>query len=516
MNRQQINQLLGGVGLTLLLVGAGLYTINSPERTLTWAMLAVGAALLLAYAAINHRTIAEFSKKRSARYGANLAVVIVLYATIAVIVQALATRHSLRVDITENKRYSLAGQTVNVLTALTEDIQLYGFYAIGSEERVGAEDLFKQYAHVSGHVRFEMIDPDRNPSSADALGVDTYDTVVVEHRDRRERLSRLTEESLTNAILRVTRTEPRNVCFVVGHAEKDLKSSDPGGASIMRQALENQNYTVRTVSLFEEEAVPDDCDVLLIAGPQKDYFDSETAKIGDYLDTGGNAAFLIDAQVDVPNIEALLARYNVGINNDVIIDPYSRVFGGDYTVPVVTEYVKHPITRDLDVATFFPMARSVRILGTEVPGVSVQYLARTGKSAWGEVDVEGVRRGQAIRSEGDLAPPIPIGLIASRKLGPAPAGGDPRESKVVLFGDSDFIDNSAFRISGNADLFLNIVNYLSENEELISIRAHRGMGDRLFLTASQGRLIFLVCVMLLPLSVIGAGLTMFFRRRNAG
>jgi ABC-type uncharacterized transport system involved in gliding motility auxiliary subunit len=384
-------------------------------------------------------------------------------------------------------------------------------------ERARVEDLFDQFAHATDRIRYELIDPDQSPTRTSEMDVKRYATIVIQYGDQREQTTSITEEALANGILKITRDTQKLVYFVAGHGEKDPTSEEPSGYSIMREAIESQNYMVSSLSLFDEPVVPEDCQLLVVAGPTEDYFDSEISKIADYLARGKNALFMLDPEMTFANIEALLVRYRVLLENDVVIDPYSRIFGAEYSVPVVTQYVDHPITRDINVATFYPLARSVRIAAPDIEGVTVQYLAQTGKSAWGETDLEGIQGGQAVRGEDDSSGPVSIAMIASKKYQdgqPSATGAD--ESKIVVFGDSDFADNSAFRVSGNGDLLLNVVNFLAEEEDLIAIRPKASLGDQLFLTEAQGRLIFLISVVLLPLSVLGFGVSVFVNRRKLG
>jgi len=115
---------------------------------------------------------------------------------------------------------------------------------------------------------------------------------------------------------------------------------------------------------------------------------------------------------------------------------------------------------------------------------------------------------------------VAIAAIASKKL--PPGGNQPspapstEQSKIVVFGDSDFAGNSSFRVSGNGDFFLNTVNYLAEEKDLISIRPKQSLGDRIFLTAKQGRFVFLLCVVLIPVSVLTLGTSLFIRKRKKG
>ena len=516
--RDRIAQWSGAVGLALVFVGAALYAVNATQRPLMYGSLLAGLVALLVYVALNAARIGGAVRKRSARHGANMVVMIVLFATIVVVIQALSARHSYRYDLTRNKRFSLAGQTASVLDGLRDDIHIYAFFTKSAPERGPAEDLLAQYAHRSDHLRYEFIDPDQKPQRAKDMEVQNYGTTVVQVGDKTERLPHLNEEKLTNAIIRVTRDVAKVVCFVQGHGEKDPASEERDGYSIVAEALAKENYEVQIISLFDDPPIPDDCYALVIAGPTNDYFEGETQTIREYLAKGKNALFLIDPQVDLPQISALLNWFGVILDNDVVIDPFNRAAGVEANVPVVTDYEKHVITRDLARRpTLFPLVRSLSVISDAADNVT--SIARTGGRSWGETDLEGVSRGKAHSGDTDIPPPLTVGLVASKRFyngEPAPGGAD--ESKLVVFGDSDFASNSLTGVAeaANADLILNVINFLAEEKDLISIRAKESLGDQLLLRASQGRLIFLLTVVLLPLSVIAFGGTIFVRKRKAG
>ncbi len=518
MDREKISRLLGFSGMVLLVIGAMLYMINSPNRPLILALLVAGLAVVASFIILNFKAITVFSKKRSSQHGANMFVLILLFICIVVIIQAISSRHSRRFDLTSNKRFSLAGQTTSLLKTLDKKVEIFAFYRKSDTDRMRAEDLISQYAHQSEHIRQAFYDPDQKPRIAEEMGITDYGTTVVKCGDKKELITILSEESLTNAILKVFREKVKTVYIVQGHGEKDPGSGEMSGFSIMRDAIDADNYSVSTLSLFEEEEVPQDAYLLLIGGPTKDYFESEVEKIEKYLSSGKNAIFMIDPRVELPNLEKLIAQYNIELEENIVIDPFSRIFGSDYMVPVVSQYEQHPITKGFDLATFYPIARSVRIIENGA-GATAQYLAKTGKSAWGETDLEAIRQGQAMRDENDVPAPVPIAAVSSRTFEPAdliPPGSEKPESKIVVFGDSDFASNSSIRISGNSDFLLNTISFLAEEEDLISIRPKQGMGDQIFLTASQGRFVFLVTVALLPLAVLSIGTSIFIKRRKSG
>ena len=283
MNRERITQVLGFTGLFLLAVGAFLYAVNSPQRDLTRNALISGGVAVAVFAGLNASLIRSYFGRRSSRHGANMAAMIILFSCIVVIVQALAVRHTVRYDTTRNKRFTLAGQTLAVLAGLERDLEVFAFFTTGTPERAAAADLLDQYAYHTSGFRYELIDPDQNPGRARAFDVNDFGTTVVRYGDKSEKLSDISEEILTNAILKLSRNEPKLICFVWGHGERDVSQREGSGYSVMIDAIENENYVTRTISLAEEKSVPDDCSVLVIAGPKNDYLAGEIEKIEEYL-----------------------------------------------------------------------------------------------------------------------------------------------------------------------------------------------------------------------------------------
>ncbi|UCH83437.1 MAG: Gldg family protein, partial [Candidatus Latescibacterota bacterium] len=251
MTRTQIIHLIGVGGLVVLLFGASLYAVNSPHQALTRGTLAAGALIILVYAAINFAAIREIAQKRSSRYGANMALMIVLFITILVVVQALSARHSYRFDLTRNQRFSLAEQTLGVLRDLSKDVTIHAFYQNSAQGRIPAGDLFDQFVHKTPRLRYEFIDPDQRPQLAKEMSITAYGTTVVSCGERTAVVTRLTEENLLNAIVKVTSEDVRTLYFVKGHGERDPTNDDPGGYSVARAALEKENHDVRTLSLFD-------------------------------------------------------------------------------------------------------------------------------------------------------------------------------------------------------------------------------------------------------------------------
>jgi len=526
VSRERLSAFLGLGGLAALVVGTWLLSGRSVHVALAAAITVAGVAALAACGALNARALRDFSRTRSARYGTNALLMTVFFTAILVVIQAIAVRNAPEFDFTRNQRYTLAPQTQRVLGALAADVHVTAFFRVDSAQRLEAESLLQLYARASDRFTYEFVDPDRRPDRADAMNA-SYGDMVVDSGDRTRVVDRTTEESLTNAIIQVTRATLKSIYFVTGHSEKNLQSGERSGYATVNRARAGQGYVVHPLALLDVERVPEDCEVLVIAGPDVDYIGTETDRIDAYLRHGGSAVFMLEPRVELPNLEALLAEYDIVMPNVEILDASTvkndnRTFGPRWTK--VLRYEPHPITRDFHAATFFPGARPVQLVNDpDDTRIQATYLAITTDDAWGETDEKSLETGTATRDGKDIAGPLPVAAAITRTFGARAYGGRAAgdstatrvQCKIVVFGDSDFIANANFGLLGNSDLFLNTISYLSHEEDLIQIRPRPGLRDRVYITERQGRLIFAVCLVLLPLSVVGVGASVVFKGRRA-
>jgi ABC-type uncharacterized transport system involved in gliding motility auxiliary subunit len=259
--------------------------------------------------------------------------------------------------------------------------------------------------------------------------------------------------------------------------------------------------------------VPGDAAVVVVAGPRDDYLAAEVDALAAYARDGGALLVLIDPRVAVPRLSDLLAPYRLSMLDVVVLDEKelragSRTF--DATVVKVRRYEQHPITRGFNYVTMFPRARPLLITpDSSVTGTTAQYLGVSDETSWGETDMNSFRIGSASRDGVDIAGPLPISAAATRS---APGEADLRESRLVLVGDSDFANNVFFGVLGNADFFQNALAYLAGDDAMITIRPREALRDQIYLSERDGRLVFLVCIVLLPALSLAAGVVMIARR----
>jgi len=510
--------LLGLVGIAL----GGVLRLYRPSWTAAWpAALVIGGLLVLFGLYGSFSSFRGVWGRRTTRYGLNALVMIVLILGVIVLVEAVSYRHNWRVDLTENRRHSLSAQTVKVVKELRAPVKATAFFRPDQPGKRTAEDLLKQYAAQSdGKFTWEIVDADRNPLLAKRYGIETYGTVVLEvtvkdGQIKEEKILDAEEEKLTNGLIRVTREGKRVIYFLKGHGEKDPANSEKSGFSQIKAAVEKLNYEVKDLLLARETKIPDEAAMVVVAGPQKDLLANEVDALAGYIARAGKIFFMMDP-FQAPGLAPLLERYGVGVGNDVIIDinPQGRLLGAGPEIPVVGDYVSHPITRDFRFATFFPVARTVAVKEKPPEGVTAQGLARTSGESWAETNQDQIRTGQVKPDPGEARGPLTVAAVATVDVKDVAADRKSAKARVVVIGDSDFASNAFVNLSGNRDFFLNTLSWLAEEENLIAVRPKEPRTNPVFLTAAQGQVLFWVPVVLVPLAMVVAGGYAMARKRG--
>ena len=507
--RRRVVDILFYVGLAVLVASVAV-TYLRPEwhQYRLWILLAGG---LLVVASLVLRL--DFSR-RVTRYGLNALVLIVLVIGIIAFVEAVSYRHNARLDLTENRRLSLSPQTVQLLKGLKTDIVATAFYRSDQPGKKVAEDLLKQYASASGgKLTWKMSDPDREPGLARRYNVESYGTVVLENKDRSEKVLDAEEEKLTNGLMKVTREGKRVVYVLKGHGEREIGNTDRPGLSEAKNSMEKANYVVKDLVLAREPKIPDDAAVLIIAGPKNELFPPELDALDAYLGKGGKLLVMVDSPmttaVQDSGLKARLAKYGLEIADDVIIElsPVGQLFGiREPLVPVVIDYdAGNAITREMgNTATVWPLARTIQPTKTPPKGVTIQTLAKTSAQSWGENDRAALQRGAAKPDPQDPTGPLPVAVMATVD-----------KARIVAFGTSNLAANQFLNVQGNRDFFLNAVSWLAEQEDQISIRPKDTKQTPVMLTSQQGQALFLLPVVVLPGLALVAAIGTFVRRRSA-
>ena len=544
-----LNRLFGALiwfGSILVFTAVAVWFVRPDLEQLRRVLAFAGLASLALYGAGQWRQVARSFERRQTRYGTLAGTGIVLVLAIIVALNYVLARQNTRWDLTAARQYSLSDQTRRVLDSLTAPVRILVFDR--AQEFPRYRDRLGEYAYLSNQVTVDYIDVDKQPLLARQYEVQSYGTIVFDYGGRVERVTSDAEQDLTNGLITVIEGVQQTVYFLEGHGEKAHTGADGDGYSTVSSALGLDNFDVESLVLAQQSAVPEDATVVVVAGPQTDLLPGEVEALRVHLDRGGKLLVLIDPPNDseAPEPEGLLGllrEWGIEPGTDVVVDAsgMGQLLGADASVPVVANYPFHPITDQFNLLTAYPLARSMNAATGNPEGRVAQSFLETSAQSWAEADIDELATGQVELNEeaGDRPGPVTIGMAVSApapSVEPAVTGTDaeddkpdadggapdaeddetdatPPETRLVVIGDSDFATNGVVGIQGNRDMFLNTVNWLAQQESLISIRARDPEDRRLTLTADQQRRLFWLSLVLVPGFVLSTGVYTWWRRR---
>jgi gliding motility-associatede transport system auxiliary component len=451
-------------------------------------------------------------RNRRLIYGTNALILVISTLGILIILNYMASRSDLRFDLTDTKLFTVSQNTAEVLNELDSPIEIIAFFKDTGTDRSEFQDLIKDYSRRSDNLKVNVVNPDKEPGIAKKYEIIEYGSVVVVYGDETIKLRlgdpisggilNSSEEEITNAILKLMRDINKTVYFLTGHGERDIGDDvEPEGLGVLKNALIDEGYNVREILLPKGEALPGENSVIVLAAPKQAFTLKEITDLKEYLDSGGKAVFMIEPRSG-REIASVLKSYGIGLSDDIIVDPSSKLEGGGDIAPIVGEYAPHEITDDFRYATIFPYSRSIDALDTG--GTAAVVLAHTGQYSWSETDFENFDQGVAQQEETDRAGPL--GVLAVSENG--------TRGRIAVFGSVDFVSNIFFDFSGNRDLFLNTVNWVSGDENLISIRPKSAEQGKLTITNKQTNIIFFFTVILIPAVVLFSGVAIWWKRRK--
>jgi ABC-type uncharacterized transport system involved in gliding motility auxiliary subunit len=518
---KRIIDLVSWVAMALVVVAIALrFQTLKPEWTDYATPIAIAALVLLLLWFVS----LGFSGKRAARYGTLSLLSVLIVLGILVAINYIGARQNKRWDLTVNKQFSLSDQTRSVLQKLDSPLQIMVFDKEDGFQRF--KDKLREYEYSSKQVSTEYVDPDKKPTIASQNQVQQYGTILLKYKGRSERVTTDTEQDITTAIIKVVQGQQKKVYFTQGHGEKDATSSDRDGYKGIADALTRENYTVDKLVLAQTGSVPDDAAVVIAAGPRTDFFPGEIDALKKYLAKSGKLLLEIDPpeKVDSPplsNLIALSHDWGIDVGNDIVVDVsgMGQLIGTDSSVPVAANYPSHPITQRFKFLTAFPFARSITPVPGGVNGHTAQGFVETSPRSWAEADIKGLlTTGKVAISAagGDKQGPITVAAAVSAAAAAAPgaAADAPKpETRVAVYGDSDFAANSGLGIQGNRDLFMNTIGWLSQQENLIAIRPKEADDRRVTMTAAQQTNVTLLSLLFIPAIIFGTGVYSWWRRR---
>jgi len=537
-------------GLALVTAGAVAGSLSG------WQPLPIGLFILglgLLLLGLSFSGSGLFWQQRSTQVGTNAAISVIAMLAIVGLVNFLAVQNSARFDLTETQLFTLAPASQQITQELEQPVRLVIFDSVRNPRDV---QLLESYSRLTDRFSYEYIDPVANPGLAQSFGVNQPGMVFLEIGEERRFLQTignaqtaenlgtpetLSERQITNALEQVVSDRALTVYFVQGHGEYAIDGSETGLSTAVT-ALEDKGYLVNSLTLTETQAVPEDADAVVVAGPAEDFFAAEVDALAAYLDGGGGLMLMLDPRADA-GLNPLLDEWGIILDDRLVLDTSGagQFVGLGPAAPIVSDYGDHPITREFESGrSFFPLARPVET--RELPDITSTPLLLTNPQS----------RAEAISDEGDLnfdpnAPPegpYVLGVALSRPIADTTAAAtdtdttpdDPEttapsedageaedgeaaaetapEARMVVIGNSSFATDGAFDQQLNGDVFLNAVSWLGkEGDATLSIRPRTVTDRRLQMTAQQAWGLGIFSLLVLPLTGLALAVLMALRRR---
>ena len=496
--------------------------------------LVAGVGLMLAAAFSDLDTLrarmASGEARRAGKYGTSAVAATLLSLAILGMLGFLSTRYHQRFDWSEQQVHSLSSQSLALLQGLEQDVEVTAFYP--ALDVAPVRGLLERYAYASPRFRVTYADPNERPDLLERAGISEQDLgeglVHVALGAESVQLREVTEEKLTNALVKLTRGGEKTVYFLEGHNERAVEG-EPGAAKDAlgraAEALRNENYRVEKLLLASRGEVPEDADVVIAAGPTRPLLEPERAALRRFVEGGGSLLVLLDPRAKTDLVDDVRG-WGVDVGDDVIVDRALALFG-QATSPFANSYdAHHEITRDMREPALFHMARSVR----NADGGPFTELVFTGQASWAERDLERFfSEGAAELDATDLEGPVSVavaGILPAASPPPAEAApegeAEPAEAapgadggaRLAVFGDVDFASNELIEAYRNRDLFVNTVNWLMGDVEAISIRPALSRASRFQLTQEQFLQIRTLSIFVLPQLLAVLGVIVWWTRRS--
>ena len=510
-----------------------------PELTVSVFGLLILTLILLLISILGARAeIKTFSRSKRFRYGLNTLVMITLFVIIMILANYMGILKHQRYDLTASGRFTLAPQTVNVIKGFKEPVKALCFFPEDIQyenPKRKAQDLLEEYRFFNKYFSFRFIDPESQPALARQYKIRQYGTIVFMSGAKQKAVLTPTEQNFTGALLEVSGARAKKVYFLTGNGERDINNNDQDGYRLALMGLIRDLYQVQTLNLTLNNEIPPDCAVLIMAGTKKGLPPEVVKTIRIFLERHGKLLMLIDPNPP-EEVKEILEAWGLTVKEGRVMDPGAYV-APDIAVPAVfkNQYPPVVITSGLD-TTYFPDAVSFDLskelgrtletmikegevkAGWPLKAVQSQNLAilpvvLTTPESWMEKGEKKSLGPEKMRSPQALGAMIIAG-------GPVLAGAPPGQpekreklTRLIVIGDSDFSSNPHFGNGGNGDLFLNSVNWLAEEEHLISIRPKPYSFRKLLVNNNQLRFIRYSSLGLLPLFTLILGGIIWWRKR---
>jgi len=437
---------------------------------------------------------------------------VVVVVGIVAVVNFLGAHNQQEIDFTRDKIHAFSDQSEKVMQSLKSELKA-DFYGTSSA-RDHYQPLFENYARLSPQFKLEFIDPIKEPARTKAAEVKKMDTLMLSYQGRSIKLNDLNEEKVTNAIIKIEKERPSTVCLLVGHGEASTDDVTQNGMQSLKKALLDQSYVVNESSL--SNGISPTCNSILMMGPRGKFFPAEIKTLAEYLNHGGRAVVSVEASLNKkddisPEFHDLLSAWGVDVKAGLIVDPEAKKMGVDASLVTITQFNPgHTISKDYAQATYFPFARPIDFTATVPAGFKTASLAKSSAQAWAESDIQSFIKGNAEYNAGkDTMGPLSVAVATSGKIKDSKTN-----TRIVVLGSSQLVNNQYARLAGNLDFFMNAVSWVLEDESLISVRTKDLEQGRVEISEKDGTNLFWITIVVVPFAIALFGVLVWLQRKR--
>lgn len=500
-----------------VLVAAGFYIVQQQFSLPVQIALVVAVLGLAANILLDPDSARINLTGRQARYGSNALVLTIGFIGLLVVLNYLVYQNDQRWDLTEDQEKSLAPETLDTLANLPEPVTATAYFTSQYQLRDSGEDLLKLFETYSdGNFNYEIVDPLGDPVGAEQAGVTRDGEIVLALGEKRELIGFASEQELTGGLVRLISEGERVVYFTSGHGEYTPDQSGESSYAQIKRTLEAKNFVVKSLNTLTVSSIPEDASALVVAGAKTPLSESEVGLVRDFLSRGGGLFVLAEPTLFTdagsapdPLADYLNSDWGVVINDDLIIDLIAQQQLGQPLLAIGATFASHPIAEGLgSYSAVFPQARSLSVIES-ASGISPVIVIQTPTESWGETDLAGLQEGtQTQLDQGvDRQGPLPL-LVAVEDFNTS--------ARVVVIGDADFALDANVLAYANLDLFVNTMDWVVGQEDLISLTPKATTERTLNLPAVpyMTGLIILVTIFILPFGTLGVGIAVAISRRK--
>jgi ABC-type uncharacterized transport system involved in gliding motility auxiliary subunit len=412
-------------------------------------------------------------------------------------------------DVTQNRRNTLSQAARDVLAKMPGPIRITAYATpqdpvLGDVRRL-IDEFVAPYRRLKPDISLTFVDPREQPKQTAAANIRGNGELVIEYGARSEHLTSLSEQAMANLLQRLARAQERLVMYVDGHGQSKLDGQANFDLGDFGQLLGTKGFRIQSLNLAIAPEVPHNAAVLLVTPARVDMLKGEVEKIKRYLERGGSMLWLID-QEPLHGLQPIAEYLRLELGPGVIVDPAAARLGIEPTIALSSGYGFHPITENFsDYNTAFPAARRIGV-DPEQREWRATTLVEVAANGWVETGALDTR--MRFDKDRDVRGPVAVALSLER-----PRGKDTQ--RVVVVGCSHFLANSFVGLLGNRDLGTNMLNWLAEDESLITIQPRPRVDSELALTRTSLAVITIGFLGALPLAFLIAGGVIWWRRRKA-